>query len=520
MSYRRAITTSAVAALCLSLIACGSDAPATAPGTPLSTPNTPAPVASVIIFVPSTLVTAGGDLTATVTLRDAAGKTLDGRPVQWSSSDTTIATIDAVGHVRAVAPGVVRITAVSESAHGEIQLTVRPRPAIVERLSLDVTTFDLELGQSRPITATALDAAGQPVANVPIAWSILSENGAASISPAGVVTGLAMGRATITARSGALIAQAFVSVLGRSDFDLIFDYWSADASGTVRPWLHRLDLRRASPSLPLPFQSPGTSQATLSPDGKTLAFTCDGAHGPRLCTAATAKPANVWTLMVQGHSDLLVERPVWSPDGTQIAFRGWAPGGPAGIFNPADIWVMQADGSGARRVTAAERLVDSYDAPTWSPRQPDGSYRLAFAREQRTAGGFLISTIESVRADGADHRSITTSAEQVDAEPSWSPDGRTIAFTRYGNGAMGDIWLANVNGGAARPLMSASVEPSGAQRAPVWSPDGQFIAFASNHDIIGTYFAWQIYTVRADGTDLVRRTDSRHDKGHPTWLRR
>jgi Tol biopolymer transport system component len=203
-----------------------------------------------------------------------------------------------------------------------------------------------------------------------------------------------------------------------------------------------------------------------------------------------------------------------------MAFRGWAPGGPASIVNPADTWVMQADGSAPRRITAAERLGDSYAQPTWSPRPADGSYRLAFARERRNEAGYMTSNLESVRADGTDRRVITPAGDVVDAEPSWSPDGRTIAFTRYGNGAMGDVWLVRADGDDARPLMAPSVEPGGAQRAPAWSPDGRFPAFASNHEILGTCFAWQLYTVRADGTELTRRTSDRNDKGNPVWVRR
>jgi hypothetical protein len=81
MSYRAAFSASAVAALCLSLVACGSDAPATAPTPNTPTPNTRSPVASVTVALSAMQVTAGIAFTATVTLRDAAGQPLEQRAV-------------------------------------------------------------------------------------------------------------------------------------------------------------------------------------------------------------------------------------------------------------------------------------------------------------------------------------------------------------------------------------------------------------------------------------------------------
>lgn len=68
--------------------------------------------------------------------------------------------------------------------------------------------------------------------------------------------------------------------------------------------------------------------------------------------------------------------------------------------------------------------------------------------------------------------------------------------------------------------MSAAADPSGEQRTPSWSPDGQRLAFTSSHEIIGTYFAWQVYTIRRDGTGLQRMTDDRAEKSNPVWIMR
>jgi Tol biopolymer transport system component len=64
-----------------------------------------------------------------------------------------------------------------------------------------------------------------------------------------------------------------------------------------------------------------------------------------------------------------------------------------------------------------------------------------------------------------------------------------------------------------------TADPADAQRSPAWSPDGRLIAFTSNHEV-GTdgRYAYQLYTVRADGTRIVRRTSAGTAKENPAWI--
>ena len=112
-----------------------------------------------------------------------------------------------------------------------------------------------------------------------------------------------------------------------------------------------------------------------------------------------------------------------------------------------------------------------------------------------------------MNADGsAQHR--LTGGEFFDAYPTWSPDGRTIAFTS------GDdkIWVANADGSGQQELTQA------AWGDPLtWSPDGSKIAF----DCIRTspdvrWAQTQICVVNADGSG--RRTLTRNGENYqPTW---
>jgi Tol biopolymer transport system component len=278
----------------------------------------------------------------------------------------------------------------------------------------------------------------------------------------------------------------------------------------VWPSIVRLDLRDPAAAASRVPTIWNTGDAAPSPDGSRLAFVCDNG-GSAICVADL--DGRDFAVLTGGA--LLADQPAWSPDGSRIAFRGWAQGGPPGPFNPSRIWVMNADGSG--KVSLTTDAAGWQANPTWSPRQADGSYRIAYS-QQSLQGSHVVAHVVSMRADGADARPVTAAGEQLDDEPAWSPDGATIAFVRTGGEASGDLWLAAAAGGAERPLMAS--DPAGAQRAPAWSPDGAQLAFASNHDLQPGFYTWQIFTVRADGTQLVRRTHDRAEKQRPAWMRR
>jgi len=132
--------------------------------------------------------------------------------------------------------------------------------------------------------------------------------------------------------------------------------------------------------------------------------------------------------------------PVWSPDGSKIAFAG----GPNTQGNPDDVYVMDADGRNMRRVEHLPGEEDNFD---WSP---DGT-KIVFD----TFGSSAQVNIWTLSvADGSMTRLI-----QGGSGPIWSPDGRWIAFERRTG-----IWLMRPDGGDPHFLAAGS---------PVsWSPDG------------------------------------------------
>ena len=123
---------------------------------------------------------------------------------------------------------------------------------------------------------------------------------------------------------------------------------------------------------------------------------------------------------------------VWSPDGQRIAIVRF-PHSPAEARDPTQhgLWVMNADGSDARRVAGNT----TSGVPAWSP---DGR-RIAFK-------GYNGQHLFVVNADGSGLRRLTRNAANV-RWFAWSPHGRTIAFLRNG-----EVYIVKADESAERRL--------------------------------------------------------------------
>lgn len=188
-----------------------------------------------------------------------------------------------------------------------------------------------------------------------------------------------------------------------------------------------------------------------------------------------------------GESPFFQVEPAWSADGTQIAFV-------SGRSGSADIYVMSADGSGTRRLTAT-RQNDSH--PTWEP----SGERLAFARD---------GEIYVVSAGGGGERKVSDVLVE-ESDPSWSPDGDWIAYVRRTPGtAIQNVWVMRPDGSERR----AVTRQDGRAFTPAWSPDSARIAFATNAETDETY---ELFTVGLDGRGLRRVAPTAGDNFEPSW---
>jgi Tol biopolymer transport system component len=216
---------------------------------------------------------------------------------------------------------------------------------------------------------------------------------------------------------------------------------------------------------------------TWSPDGQRLAFTRDENGGSDIYVMnADGSQQTRLTFVGDGWD------PDWSPDGELIAFR-----------HSGGVYVTAAD-PGARgflqRVGAHTFLSGS---PAWSP---DGS-RIAFVGS--TPGGTL-GELYVIDADGSGLRKVDldAGAGSIVQGPAWSPDGHTIAVSVAADPLAGQVWLVNEDGSGSRVVAEGW--------SPVWSPDGSGLAFQRGETVryVGTDGGASIETIES-GADPAWR---------------
>ena len=180
------------------------------------------------------------------------------------------------------------------------------------------------------------------------------------------------------------------------------------------------------------------------------------------------KDSNIW-MWSEGRARQLTtgntwQQPRWSPDGSRIAY----------VYrteNFSEIFVMDADGSNAQRLTRSQSSSLSNNDwtfwPTWSP---DGS-QLAFVSDSNS----YHPTLWLMNADGSSKRQprAPPTFQEADDALAWSPDGRRLAVTHFEQ-QHSQIYLFELPRGPLRPLTES---PLGALD-PAWSPDGSTLAYA------------------------------------------
>ncbi|HEU6452927.1 MAG TPA: Ig-like domain-containing protein [Gemmatimonadaceae bacterium] len=169
----------------------------------------PKPPASLTLSSSSLSLTVGQESRLQATVKDGDGGVLTDAPVDWKSSNTAVATVDADGLVHGVGAGTATITATSGSVKDEATVTVSPVPANAVVVSPGEAT--LFVGETVTLKATVTDANGDPLSGRPITWSS-SATSVATVSTSGVVTAKAPGTATITAASEGKSGKSTITV--------------------------------------------------------------------------------------------------------------------------------------------------------------------------------------------------------------------------------------------------------------------------------------------------------------------
>jgi Tol biopolymer transport system component len=190
-------------------------------------------------------------------------------------------------------------------------------------------------------------------------------------------------------------------------------------------------------------------------------------------------------LLVRTQGEWKDGSPAWSPDGRRIAFYSERDGN-------AEIYVMNADGTGATRLTRT-KADEGY--PAWSP---DGR---TISFDADAGGNFDVYAMD---ADGRNVHPLTRHPAR-DVSASWSRDGSRIVFMSDRDGGF-DAYEA-----APDPAAPATrVTRTGSTWFPVFSPDGATLAFHVGRDV---------HTVAAGGGDLRRLTTDPANGMYPSWVR-
>ena len=251
----------------------------------------------------------------------------------------------------------------------------------------------------------------------------------------------------VTVSNGEVLEVGAIRRLTNNSYHGLFPSWSPDgrsiAFQSYRDGNHEIYVMDSDGSNPrrLTNNSYHDHSPSWSPDGRSIAFQSkgdiyvmgtDGSNPRRLTVHASDYD------------------PSWSPDGRSIAFRSHRDGN-------HEIYVMDSDGSNPRRLTN-----NSYHdhSPSWSP---DGR-SIAFGSDR---------DVYVMGSDGSNPRRLVSSAGRV----TWSPDGRFIAFhsarDRSHDNRDSEIYVMGTDGNNLRLLTNNSYY----DLWPSWSPDGRSIAF-------------------------------------------
>ena len=247
----------------------------------------------------------------------------------------------------------------------------------------------------------------------------------------------------------------------------------SNISGTYQLYSIKPDGSDMIPITDLPPTDNALWFPDYSPDGRRIVFSHD-MTGALEMYVINSDGTGLTQITHDGLVDIFAR---WSPDGKHFVFLSTSLKNGAGV-----ITTMRTDGSN-RKVLTDEIPFDSYQ-PEYTP---DGR-QIVFASQQ----GGLISAVWIMNADGSGKRRLTDAPIEAGG-PDVSPDGRTLAFYSHQNTPKPTtIWVMNVDGSQKRRLTPLGLFDV----YPIYSPDGKRILFQGGP----LTSPINLYTMNVDGS--------------------
>ena len=237
--------------------------------------------------------------------------------------------------------------------------------------------------------------------------------------------------------------------------------------------------------IPLLLVLAGLASAPAAVAENEIAYECD----LDVCLLDPANPGAVTNLTFNAATSY-DEKPIWSPDGSKVAFVSDFTNAGHGERN---VFVMSTTATGqdvnlATQITRYSSGNKAIDDLAWSP---DGS-RIAYTRGNNAGD----DSVWVVNADGTTTFPLEIGGTGAKRHPTWSPDSSKIAYAVVKN-EKEQIYIASSAGGIGPPLAN------GVGHEPIWSPTGTKIAFDAYHSGGFGYVDLHIVAPDGSGTPLI-----------------
>lgn len=462
--------------------------------------------ADTVRFEPRTLVLPPG---ATDTLKlvvPAQGRTLDldAGIFTFSSSDTTKVVVRPQAPVVvARRAGTATITAESPFSRAPVTILVAvQRPVAALTTDHPDSVITLVLGQAVPLHVSAVADDSSRIAEAPLSWTFPDSGVARYDTAAKVLRGVRAGEASLSVTAlgekgrqigrrwtvrvtagGVGLSRARVGLgvgEGTAVSALVLDdrrqpvrpaegaAWTSSADSIVRVSAGRLSgvrVGRARITARAPWDSTASADVFVVPD--------------LVVSAYRNRRWDLYGMMVDDPRslvpltrDALVEtEAAWAPDLTRIAYVAQ----PREDAKTADIYLMDADGSGARRLTNDSAMVSS---PSFVG--PEGN-QLVFESDR---GGRPQIVLMNVDGTG---RRVLAGGPSANRSPQVSPDGHKVVFISD-RGGTESVYEMDIDGGGVRRLTNTRW----ADAQPAYGPQGRSVYYL-RHEASGTVRLYRLY---------------------------